>query len=144
VFIYVWRVSIFVVFHFKIPRGAQDRFSKLDTIYCKYLLPYATLSDEERSKLLQKVDSQQNRQSTDDEDEDECIIKGNSMPLSTFYRIARNTLSVWFPNGNFSATDTAVLDPLQVPQHHSKIFLSCFASNKIVTVGGGILLEASH
>jgi protein Jumonji len=114
----IFGVYLFCCFHLKIPRGAQDRFSKLDTIYCKYLLPYATLSDDERSKLLQKVDSQQNRQSIEDEDEDECIIKGSSMPLSTFYRIARNTFSVWFPNANFSATDTSVLDPAQVKEHN--------------------------
>lgn len=28
----------------KIPRSAQDRVTKLDDIYCKYLLPYDTLS----------------------------------------------------------------------------------------------------
>lgn len=28
----------------KIPKSAQDRVSKLDDIYCKYLLPYDTLS----------------------------------------------------------------------------------------------------
>lgn len=28
----------------KIPKSAQDRVTKLDDIYCKYLLPYDTLS----------------------------------------------------------------------------------------------------
>lgn len=28
----------------RIPRSAQERLAKLDFIYCKYLLPYATLS----------------------------------------------------------------------------------------------------
>lgn len=28
----------------KIPKWAQDRVTKLDDIYCKYLLPYDTLS----------------------------------------------------------------------------------------------------
>lgn len=28
----------------KIPKAAQDRVTKLDDIYCKYLLPYDTLS----------------------------------------------------------------------------------------------------
>ncbi|XP_026687568.1 protein Jumonji-like [Diaphorina citri] len=32
----------------KIPRLAQDRLTKLDDIYCKYLLPYDTLSHDER------------------------------------------------------------------------------------------------
>lgn len=28
----------------KIPKSAQDRVTKLDDIYCKFLLPYDTLS----------------------------------------------------------------------------------------------------
>lgn len=28
----------------RIPKSAQDRVTKLDDIYCKYLLPYDTLS----------------------------------------------------------------------------------------------------
>lgn len=28
----------------KIPKSTQDRLTKLDDIYCKYLLPYDTLS----------------------------------------------------------------------------------------------------
>ena len=31
----------------RIPKSAHDRISKLDGIYCKYLLPYATLSNGE-------------------------------------------------------------------------------------------------
>jgi protein Jumonji len=31
----------------KIPKSAQDRVTKLDDIYCKYLLPYDTLSPGE-------------------------------------------------------------------------------------------------
>lgn len=107
-------IGCFKLIYFKVPKTAQDRFSKLDAIYCKYLLPYATLSDDERNKLLTKVDSQQNRRSSEDEDEDECIVKGSSIALSTFYRIARNTSSIWFPNVNSTTTDTAVLDPAQV------------------------------
>lgn len=33
--------------HMKIPKSAQDRVTKLDDIYCKYLLPYDTLSHGE-------------------------------------------------------------------------------------------------
>lgn len=32
----------------KIPKSAQDRVTKLDDIYCKYLLPYDTLSPGEK------------------------------------------------------------------------------------------------
>lgn len=113
----------------KIPRTAQDRLSKLDAIYCKYLLPYATLSDDERKKLLQKVDSQ-NRRTTDDDEEGECVVKGTSIPLSTFYRIARNTLSVWFPHSNISAnTDVYAEDPAQVKKKEHHFAFSYFISS---------------
>ncbi|KAL1457167.1 hypothetical protein WDU94_001827 [Cyamophila willieti] len=42
----------------KIPRLAQDRLTKLDDIYCKYLLPYDTLSHDERSKLFDAVEAE--------------------------------------------------------------------------------------
>uniref|UniRef100_A0A0K8S2W9 Protein Jumonji n=1 Tax=Lygus hesperus TaxID=30085 RepID=A0A0K8S2W9_LYGHE len=42
----------------KIPKAAQDRVTKLDDIYCKFLLPYDTLSHSERSKLLEEVDAE--------------------------------------------------------------------------------------
>lgn len=86
--------------------------SKLDAIYCKYLLPYATLSDDERKKLLQKVDSMNSRQQMSDDEEDECVVRGNTMAINNFFRIARNTLAVWFPSAN-SAMDTSV-EPAQV------------------------------
>lgn len=70
------------------------------------------MSAEEKSKLLQKVDAQLARKPSGDE-EDECVIKGNSVALSAFYRIARNTLSVWFPTVKSTAADVAV-DPAQV------------------------------
>ncbi|XP_042213388.1 platelet binding protein GspB-like [Homarus americanus] len=102
----------------RIPRSAQERLAKLDFIYCKYLLPYATLSQEERGQLLAEVDSIHNRNqmeqsgggskkassnsSDNDEEEEEesldCIVKGKSTALSTFYRIARNTATQWQPD----------------------------------------------
>lgn len=36
----------------KIPRSAQDRVTKLDDIYCKYLLPYDTLSQGKNTILI--------------------------------------------------------------------------------------------
>lgn len=70
------------------------------------------MSAEEKSKLLQKVDAQQTRKPSGDE-EDECVVKGNSVALSAFYRIARNTMSIWLPNTNPTAVDAPV-DPVQV------------------------------
>ncbi|KYN00880.1 PREDICTED: uncharacterized protein LOC108775535 [Cyphomyrmex costatus] len=100
----------------KIPKSAQDRVTKLDDIYCKYLLPYDTLSPEERGKLFDEVESewikkeskalQRQEVSSNDNDEEEdedssdeieeCIVKGRNMPLNAFYRIARNTQRMWF------------------------------------------------
>ncbi|XP_020711474.2 uncharacterized protein LOC105691886 [Athalia rosae] len=101
----------------KIPKSAQDRVTKLDDIYCKYLLPYDTLSTEEREKLFDEVEtdwakreskalqiqtapSSDNDAEDDDEDSsddtEECIVKGRNMPLNAFYRIARNTQRMWF------------------------------------------------
>ncbi|KAK3882993.1 hypothetical protein Pcinc_012665 [Petrolisthes cinctipes] len=101
----------------RIPRSAQERLAKLDSIYCKYLLPYATLSKSERDQLLEEVDalharslsessgakktsvsSSDNEEDDDDEENQDCIIKGKSTALSTFYRIARNTASQWQPD----------------------------------------------
>lgn len=112
-----------------IPKLAQDRVTKLDDIYCKYLLPYDTLSPAERQKLFDEVEadwakreararrnadrfvntesvSNEEDDLSSDEDEEseeeidgvsmECIVKGRSMPLSQFYRIARNTMALWF------------------------------------------------
>ncbi|XP_055909503.1 protein piccolo [Eupeodes corollae] len=121
-----------------IPKLAQDRVTKLDDIYCRYLLPYDTLSPNERQKLFDEVESDWakreararrnadrfvNTESVSNEDDDvsseddeeseeevdgvsmECIVKGRSMPLSQFFRIARNTMSLWFKNSEPSVTE---------------------------------------
>ncbi|OAD55498.1 Protein Jumonji [Eufriesea mexicana] len=110
----------------KIPKSAQDRVTKLDDIYCKYLLPYDTLSPEERGKLFDEVESEwmkresralqrQNApisENEEDEDDDsseeieECIVKGRNMPLNAFYRIARNTQRMWFGENQRSGNET--------------------------------------
>lgn len=131
-----------------IPKTAQDRVTKLDDIYCKYLLPYDTLSPNERQKLFDEVeadwakseakarrnadrtvssesngnenfddedasasgDGDGDGEDDDDEDEDEssdmeCIIKGKSMALSAFFRVARNTMTLWFKNSEPSSSE---------------------------------------
>lgn len=116
------------------PKTAQDRVSKLDDIYCKYLLPYDTLSPQERQKLFDEVeadwakaeakarrnadrtmlsdaasnedeeDEDENSENDDDEEEEEdggsmeCMVEGRKMPLKQFFRIARNTMALWFKN----------------------------------------------
>ncbi|XP_033221882.1 protein Jumonji [Belonocnema kinseyi] len=109
----------------KIPRSAQDRVTKLDDIYCKYLLPYDTLSQAERDKLFEEVESEwktreakalrrleaQSNDNEEEEDEDssdeieECIVKGRNMPLNAFYRIARNTQRMWFSENQRSGNE---------------------------------------
>ncbi|XP_066901738.1 uncharacterized protein Jarid2 isoform X2 [Halyomorpha halys] len=108
----------------RIPKLAQDRVTKLDDIYCKFLLPYDTLSHEERNKLLEEVEDEwKERQkriaaaeeesgsadnSSDESETDEreeCIAKGRSMPLSAFFRTARNTMAMWFKDGAPSAAE---------------------------------------
>ncbi|XP_064467274.1 protein Jumonji-like [Ornithodoros turicata] len=92
-----------------IPRAAQDRVSKVDDAYCKYVLPYDLLSMEEKERIEAEVladyEKQLNRenasdQQADDDDDDEftneCVTKGRSMSLSVFSRIARNTMSMWY------------------------------------------------
>nr|XP_033331925.1 uncharacterized protein LOC117223641 [Megalopta genalis] len=110
----------------KIPKSAQDRVTKLDDIYCKYLLPYDTLSPEERGKLFGEVESEwmkresralqrQNAPINDNEEDEEddssdefeeCIVKGRNMPLNAFYRIARNTQRMWFGENQRSGNET--------------------------------------
>ncbi|KAI4471896.1 lysine-specific demethylase [Holotrichia oblita] len=98
----------------KIPKSAQDRVTKLDDIYCKYLLPYDTLSPAEREKLFDEVETEWAKResktllkvqrlssgtdgdSDSDNESEECIVKGRNVALNAFYRIARNTMSMWF------------------------------------------------
>ncbi|TRY61383.1 hypothetical protein TCAL_01483 [Tigriopus californicus] len=101
--------------YLRIPKGTQDRGNKLDDIYCKYLLPYDTLSEVEREELLRLVeeeheerlkemrdklknqdeDADDEEEESEDEDE-ECVVKGKSTSLGQFFRVARNVLSLIF------------------------------------------------
>ena len=40
----------------RIPKSVHDRGTKLDNIYCKYLLPYVSLSKKEREEFLKRAD----------------------------------------------------------------------------------------
>lgn len=113
-----------------IPKAAHDRVTKLDDIYCKYLLPYDTLSPAERQKLFDDVEADwakreakarhnaarrvsiENDESEEDDDSEEsegdtmeCTIRGRSMPLNQFFRIARNTMALWFKNLSPTTSD---------------------------------------
>lgn len=72
-----------------IPRAAQDRVSKVDDAYCKFVLPYDLLSADEKKAIEQEVLADRQRQlasesepsstSTDDDEEEqftnECVAK---------------------------------------------------------------------
>ncbi|CAG0907441.1 unnamed protein product, partial [Darwinula stevensoni] len=72
----------------QIPKTVQDRVTKLDDIYCKYLLPYETLSEGEREELLCQVEKEhedaeasaksESTSSSEEEVDDsanECVVK---------------------------------------------------------------------
>ena len=114
----------------KVPKGTQDRGNKLDDIYCKFLLPYDTLSPVEREELMRLVDeewkerkkaklrrlkredklkegsddeeddNEEEDSEIEDEDDDECTLKGKSTSLAAFFRVARNLMSIIFKNHN--------------------------------------------
>ncbi|ESO86517.1 hypothetical protein LOTGIDRAFT_235330 [Lottia gigantea] len=78
-----------------IPKMAVDRGTKLFDAYCKYLLPYDTLSPEEKRKVKQQVLTEKQKKEEMNEIDD-GVVKGKSSPLSAFIRIARNVHSMWF------------------------------------------------
>ncbi|XP_055934759.1 uncharacterized protein LOC129964102 [Argiope bruennichi] len=94
----------------RVPKSAQDRVTKLYDAYCKYLVSYDLLPSDEKQKIKEEVLADhekhvklRNSPESADEDIDEeenydCVTKGRSMSLSNFYRIARNTMSMWFKN----------------------------------------------
>ncbi|CAI9714889.1 protein Jumonji-like isoform X1 [Octopus vulgaris] len=90
----------------KIPKQAQDRTTKLYNAYCKYLLSYEMLSEEEKTKILhqvtderlQQLQQRQNgmsRQHTEDTI-DCCVAKGKTTSINAFQRVSRNVQSMWF------------------------------------------------
>ncbi|KAH7979339.1 hypothetical protein HPB49_009082 [Dermacentor silvarum] len=93
-----------------IPKAAQDRVSKVDDAYCKFVLPYDLLSADEKKTIERQVladrerqmaaDSEPSSTSADEEEEEEfsneCVAKGRNMSLSVFSRVARNTMSMWY------------------------------------------------
>lgn len=44
-----------------------------------------------------------------DDEYEECIVKGRNVALNTFYRIARNTMSMWFKVTDPSPQEVSLL-----------------------------------
>ncbi|GIX77035.1 hypothetical protein CEXT_305271, partial [Caerostris extrusa] len=97
----------------RVPKSAQDRVTKLYDAYCKYLVSYDLLPKEEKQKIIEEVkadhekhfklrfspsESEKEDDDVDDEENYDCVTKGRSMSLSNFFRIARNTMNMWFKN----------------------------------------------
>ncbi|GFS79152.1 hypothetical protein NPIL_443911 [Nephila pilipes] len=97
----------------RVPKTAQDRVTKLYDAYCKYLVSYDLLPPEEKQKIEEEVladhtkrmklryspnESEKEEEEVDDDENYDCVTKGRSMSLSNFFRIARNTMSMWFKN----------------------------------------------
>ncbi|XP_070200215.1 protein Jumonji-like isoform X1 [Littorina saxatilis] len=76
----------------KIPKAAHDRVTRLYDVYCKFVLPYAMLSETEREQAQKDVHTHYELSSA----EEDAIFKGKSMTLGTFSRISRNVQSMWF------------------------------------------------
>lgn len=64
-------------------------------------------------KVQQKISSESYNSGDSDSDSDseaeECIVKGRNMALNTFYRIARNTMSMWFKTADPSVQEVIYL-----------------------------------
>ncbi|CAB0002184.1 unnamed protein product [Nesidiocoris tenuis] len=63
--------------------------------------------EAERESRGEKEEKEENSESEEESDDgrDECITKGRTMPLSGFYRIARNTMAMWFKEPSPSAKE---------------------------------------
>ncbi|XP_076449621.1 uncharacterized protein LOC143286009 isoform X2 [Babylonia areolata] len=76
----------------RIPKAAHDRVTRLYDVYCKFVLPFAMLSEAERQQTQKDAQMHYELSSA----EEDAILKGKSMTLGTFSRIARNVQSMWF------------------------------------------------
>ena len=120
--------------YLRIPKGTQDRGNKLDDIYCKFLLPWDTLSEVERDELLRLVDEEfeevdkrklgkttndggegSDEEDSEDDEDYECVLKGKSTSLSQFFRVARNLMTMLFK--------TSEPDPREVEEEYWRLVL---------------------
>ncbi|KAL3860127.1 hypothetical protein ACJMK2_010292 [Sinanodonta woodiana] len=74
----------------KIPKQSQDRVTKLYDAYCKYLVPFDTLTQEEVQKLEQSVTADRMKQEKTKALSEPCTSRGRSQTMGAFSRTARN------------------------------------------------------
>ncbi|XP_072051876.1 LOW QUALITY PROTEIN: uncharacterized protein [Amphiura filiformis] len=89
----------------KIPKTIQNRVCKLDSIYCKYLLSYDTLTKEEKDKLLADVEAERKQNAAKKSNRHmkggstECqAFKGRTLSLVQFCRTANHIRQMHFKN----------------------------------------------
>ncbi|XP_046842849.1 protein Jumonji-like [Xenia sp. Carnegie-2017] len=75
----------------RIPKSATDRTTKLEHIYCKYLLSYDMLLQEEKTRLREIASQELNNQKT----ASQYLTKGRSMSLALFQRNAKILKSIY-------------------------------------------------
>lgn len=78
----------------------EKLFDEVETDWAKKESKYL-LKVQQKGKTTEPDDS-------DDDDSNECIVKGRSMALNAFYRIARNTMSMHFKNAEPAAQDVSL------------------------------------
>lgn len=59
-----------------------------------------------QEKISNELEASESDSDSDNEAE-ECIVKGRNMALNAFYRIARNTMSMWFKNSDPTAQEVS-------------------------------------
>ncbi|CAG0889406.1 unnamed protein product [Cyprideis torosa] len=91
--------------------NAHDKCSKLENIYLSYILAYDACSEDERAEELRKIDQEFSRleKSFRDGGEDlndwlECVVRGKTISLNEFSRIARNVQFLQFRSSSPSVS----------------------------------------
>lgn len=87
--------------------------------------------DKERDTDTESNNSIDDFDSETDRDLRECTLKGRNMALSQFFRIARNTMSVWFKNGAPEPSEVSwLIDNTLIACRHHPIRTSWYGSRK--------------
>lgn len=80
-------------------------------------------------KVQQKMSNQHyniiDSDSDSDSEAEECIVKGRSMALNAFYRIARNTMSMWFKTSEPSSHEVMYIRYYSPESIYIYVNISC-------------------
>lgn len=86
---------------------------------------------------VQRLSSGTDGDSDSDNESEECIVKGRNVALNAFYRIARNTMSMWFRTIEPSAEEVCFIYSLDADTCLKLLFITN-------DVGGARILETRH